>query len=126
MDFYRIAAPGLSRMPSSSKDANDWAATTGIFVDIPRTLETSNTIIVIDALDECETDLAKLLDFYFHRLDMPRVKWVLSSRGDEGLRKMPVNISKTAMLILDLDENSRCISGAANAYIATMFLGWLY
>ena len=38
--------------------------------------------IVIDALDECVTDLPKLLDFIAQKSSVsPRVKWIVSSRN---------------------------------------------
>ncbi|EOA86112.1 uncharacterized protein SETTUDRAFT_74779, partial [Exserohilum turcica Et28A] len=45
------------------EDTNAWVALTEIFADVLRDASLSATYLIIDALDECVTDLAKLLTF---------------------------------------------------------------
>src|SRR6266498_2815124 len=57
------------------EDANAWVALTEIFTDVLRDPSLNATYLIIDALDECVTDLPKLLDFVAKYLSVPsRVK----------------------------------------------------
>ncbi|KAK4194662.1 hypothetical protein QBC40DRAFT_353104 [Triangularia verruculosa] len=74
------------------------------------------TYLVIDALDECVTDLPKLLDFIV-RISPGRVKWLLSSRNEvliEG--KLKPDVGRTR-LSLELKANAIQVSHAIHAYI---------
>jgi hypothetical protein len=50
------------------EDANAWVALEEIFVDVLRDLTLRLTYLVIDALDECVTNLPMLLDFVAKQL----------------------------------------------------------
>ena len=98
------------------EDANGWVALSEIFINILQdpSLESANP--VIDALNECEDDLPKLLRLIVEMSSMfPHVKWIVSSRSwpkiEEGLEaaKQKVRLS------LELNEGS--ISSAVSIYI---------
>lgn len=70
--------------------------------------------IVIDALDECETDLKHLLNFIAQSAsDFPYVKWIVSSRNrldiEQGLRNSGTMFS--------LELNAEHVKHAINVYI---------
>jgi hypothetical protein len=63
-------------------DANAWMALTEILADVLRDPRLCTTYLTIDALDECVTDLPKLLDFVAKQSSTSvRVKWIVSSRN---------------------------------------------
>ena len=64
------------------EDANAWVALAKIFTDVLRDPSLTTTYLIIDALDECVTDLLKLLDFITKQSSASsRVKWIVSSRN---------------------------------------------
>ena len=64
------------------EDANAWVALTEIFADVLRDESLSTTYLIIDALDECVTDLPKLLGFIARQSSISsRAKWIVSSRN---------------------------------------------
>ncbi|EXA28436.1 hypothetical protein FOVG_19960 [Fusarium oxysporum f. sp. pisi HDV247] len=72
--------------------------------------------MIVDALDECETDLPQLLDFIVQSVSTPSsVKWIVSSRNrpdiEQGLYRAA---SKTR---LNLELNAHHIVQAVNAYV---------
>lgn len=96
------------------EDANTWVALTEIFTDIIQDQTMTSTYLVIDALDECITDLPKLLNFIVERSSIsPQVKWVVSSRNwpniKERLEKARQNLS--------LELNAESVSVAVKFFI---------
>jgi hypothetical protein len=53
---------------SMFKDANVWVTLTKIFAGVLQDLSLSTAYLIVDALDECVTDLLKLLDFVAKQL----------------------------------------------------------
>ncbi|UKZ53220.1 hypothetical protein TrVGV298_007012 [Trichoderma virens] len=87
-----------------------------IFSNILEDASLERTYIIIDALDECVTDLPKLLDFISTKSVLfSRVKWIVSSRNwpdiEDGLD------STTQQMRLCLELNEKSISAAVDAYI---------
>jgi WD40 repeat protein len=69
-------------------------------------------ILIIDALDECETNRHRLLDF----ITKPyRVKWIVSSRNWPDIEEKLDNAEQKVRLQLELNEDS--ISAAVDTYI---------
>ena len=69
-------------------DANAWFALSEIFTNILEDANLQNTYLIIDALDECITDLPKLLDFIVQKSSAySRVKWIVSSRNWPSIEK---------------------------------------
>ncbi|KAF2831144.1 NACHT-domain-containing protein [Ophiobolus disseminans] len=64
------------------EDANAWAALSEIFADMLQDASLSTTYLIIDALDECITDLPKLLNFIAKQSSASScIKWIVSSRN---------------------------------------------
>lgn len=98
------------------EDANAWFALSGIFVNILQDPSLNTTYLIIDALDECVTDLDKLLRLIVEIMPTsPRVKWVVSSRNllniEEGLNRASQKVK------LSLELNADSISTAVGIYI---------
>ncbi|KAL7931195.1 Pfs, NACHT and WD domain protein [Trichoderma chlorosporum] len=99
------------------EDVNAWTALSLIFVKVLQDTSKDNMILVIDALDECEADRVKLLDFILQHSSLPRVEWIITSRNGLNMeQKMSTHNSQT-LLSLELKENEACISHAVNTYI---------
>lgn len=99
------------------KDVNAWSALSEIFLNILKDMDANQqqTYIVIDALDECVTDLPKLLDFIAIKFAVfPHVKWIVSSRNWPDIEEQ-LAITQQISLRLELNEDS--ISAAVSAYI---------
>ncbi|KAK6448538.1 hypothetical protein FP744_10004788 [Trichoderma asperellum] len=100
------------------KDINAWTALSEIFLNILEDMDASlqQTYIIIDALDECVTDLPKLLDFITIKSALfSRVKWIVSSRNWPDIKEHLDSATQQISLCLELNENS--ISAAVSAYI---------
>jgi hypothetical protein len=98
-------------------DANSWIALSEIFTNILQDPSLMSTYLVIDALDECVTDLPKLLKLIVQKSSMSSVKWIVSSRNwpniEEGL-----SLHDSRMLLgLELKQNAEQVSHAVDAYI---------
>ena len=100
------------------EDTNPWVALSEIFTDVLQDPRLDGTYLVVDALDECVTDLPKLLDLIVQTSSVSsRVKWIVSSRNwpdiERGLR-----LDETrARLSLELKENAEQVSRAVGIHI---------
>ncbi|GAW26224.1 putative NWD1 protein [Rosellinia necatrix] len=101
-----------------------------VFVSLSRVLEDmlreaslSRAYILIDALDECETELPQLLTFIAANSSVsPRVKWLVSSRNKIEIEQH-LKLNGSAMnLSLELTQNAEQVSHAVNAYIDSKIL----
>jgi hypothetical protein len=100
------------------EDANAWVAFSDIFTDILRDSNLNNTYLVIDALDECVTDLPKLLDFIVQNSSVShRVKWIISSRNEAYIEQRLRLDNSGTRLSLELKENTAQVARAVVAYI---------
>ncbi|RMJ16016.1 hypothetical protein CDV36_004297 [Fusarium kuroshium] len=73
-----------------------------------------NVIFVVDALDECITDLKFLLDF-ISSTTSTQVRWIVSSRNINEIER---RLNKPQMnLALSLELNAESVSQAVNSYI---------
>lgn len=98
------------------RDVNAWAALSAIFLNILEDVSLKRTYIIIDALDECATDLPKLLDFVRTKSALfSHVKWIVSSRNWPDIEERLDSATQQMKLCLELNEKS--ISAAVNAYI---------
>ncbi|KAF2205561.1 NACHT-domain-containing protein [Delitschia confertaspora ATCC 74209] len=100
------------------EDTNAWVALTEIFTSILQDPSLNNTYLIIDALDECVTDLPKLLHFIEQKSSIyPRVKWIISSRNESNIeRRLSLDKSGTR-LSLERKGNAEKVSRAVNTYI---------
>jgi hypothetical protein len=100
------------------EDTNAWIALSEIFINILRDPSLNSTYFTIDALDECITDLPKLLDFIFRMSTIScRVKWIVSSRNEAYIEQTLRLDDSGIRLSLELKENAKEVSYAVNTYI---------
>lgn len=99
------------------EDANAWTALSQILIHVLQDTSIDDTILVIDALDECQSDQAKLLDFIFQHSSLHRVKWIITSRHGLNIEQKMKDLGSRILLSLELQENETCISNAVDAYI---------
>ncbi|PSN59031.1 hypothetical protein BS50DRAFT_682489 [Corynespora cassiicola Philippines] len=98
------------------EDANAWVALSGIFASIVQDPNLKITHFVIDALDECVTDLPKLLDFIVQMSSTSsRVKWIMSSRNWPNIEERLERAEDEVRLSLELNADS--VSTAVHSYI---------
>lgn len=102
------------------EDANAWIALSGMFKAMVQDLEKRNTVLVVDALDECIADLPKLLDLVVSTSSSSTpIKWLLSSRNEPHIEQKLRAIDAQGKLSLELKENAEHVSHAVNIYIDT-------
>ncbi|KAF2031647.1 HET-domain-containing protein [Setomelanomma holmii] len=98
------------------EDANAWVALTEIFADVLRDVSLSTTYLIIDALDECVTDLPKLLGFIARQSSVSsRVKWIVSSRNWPAIERELETAELQMRLSLELNPES--VATAVNIFI---------
>ena len=97
-------------------NANSWVALSEIFTNILQDPSLKSTYLVIDALDECVTDLPKLLDFIVQKSSVsPHVKWIISSRNWPNIEERLERAGYKVRLCLEL--NAESISTAVSIFI---------
>jgi hypothetical protein len=98
------------------EDANAWVALTEIFTDVLQDPQLRSTYLVVDALDECVTDLPKLLHFIAKQSSASsRVKWIVSSRNWPEIEEQLEQAGHKARLSLELNAGS--VSAAVGVFI---------
>jgi hypothetical protein len=98
------------------EDANAWVAITGIFTNMLQDPSLNTTYLIIDALDECVTNLPKLLDFVAKQSSLSsRVKWIVSSRNWPDIEERLEQAGHKMMISLEL--NAESVSAAVNVFI---------
>jgi hypothetical protein len=101
---------------SMFEDANAWVTLTDIFADVLRDPSLDTTHLIVDALDECVTDLPKLLGFVAKQSSASsRVKWIVSSRNWPGIEEQLEQAGHKVRLSLEL--NAASVSAAVSAFI---------
>jgi hypothetical protein len=88
---------------------NTWVALVEIFTDILQDLNLNKTYLIIDALDECVTDLPKLLNFIVQSSTSPHVKWIVSSRNWPDIDERLKNAGRNLSLKLNVDSVSTAV-----------------
>ncbi|KAH6871199.1 NACHT domain-containing protein [Thelonectria olida] len=97
-------------------DVNAWVALSEIFANILQDPNLKSTFLIIDALDECASDLPKLLNLIVEKSsESPHVKWVVSSRNWPNIEEQLETAGQKVRLCLELNEKS--ISAAVSIYI---------
>ncbi|KAG9231094.1 NACHT domain-containing protein [Amylocarpus encephaloides] len=98
------------------EDADAWTALCEIFKNILRDPNLNNIYLIIDALNECETDLPKLLDFIVQQSPTSsRVKWIVSSRNWPDIEEKLEMAGCKVRLCLELNPES--VSTAVGSFI---------
>lgn len=98
------------------EDTNAWVALSQIFTNIVEDPRLKNSYLVIDALDECVTDLSKILDLIVQKSSgSSYVKWVVSSRNwPEIEERLEMADQKVG---IGLELNAESVSAAVSNYI---------
>lgn len=97
-------------------DRNTWFAMKEIFTKILEDTKLEKTYLIIDALDECTTDLDALLDFIAQNSSMSsRVKWIISSRNWPNIEDRLQQAGHKVKLSLEL--NAESVSKAVSTFI---------
>lgn len=104
---YDVAGSNLFEGP------NVFSALLGVFANIFKHPDIIHVCFIVDALDECETDLPLLLDLI--NSTSSQVKWLVSSRNVRGIEKQLGPDQGQSQIILELNANS--ISNAVDVYI---------
>ncbi|EMD70142.1 hypothetical protein COCSADRAFT_107483 [Bipolaris sorokiniana ND90Pr] len=103
------------------EDMNAWVALTEVFTDVLRDPGLRTTYLVIDALDECVTDLPKLLDFIAKQsststsMSSSCNKWIVSSRNWPDIEEQLGKAERNVPLSLELNADS--VSAAVGIFI---------
>ncbi|APA15267.1 hypothetical protein sscle_14g100370 [Sclerotinia sclerotiorum 1980 UF-70] len=98
------------------KDANTFIALSEILKDILHDKNLKPTILIIDALDECQKDLPQLLRLIVSGLSIySRVKWLISSRNWPEIEEQLQHAEQGTRLSLEL--NAESVSAAVRWYI---------
>ncbi|KAF2730453.1 WD40 repeat-like protein [Polyplosphaeria fusca] len=98
------------------EDANAWVALSEIFTNVVQDPSLKSVYLVIDALDECVTDLPKLLDFIVQTSSVSsRVKWIMSSRNWPDIEERLEQAGDKVRLSLEL--NADFVSVAVRSYV---------
>jgi hypothetical protein len=98
------------------EDANAWVALSEIFTSILQNPSLKRTYLIVDALDECETNLPQLLNLVTRTaLISPRVKWIISSRNEPDIEaRLRLD---NAQMRLSLELNEEHVSHAVEMFI---------
>lgn len=99
------------------EDANAWHALCDILSDILEDPTLYSTYFLVDALDECLTDLPKLLKFIseLSSSGISHIKWIISGRNSLVIEDCLDYTSEKIRLSLELNEAS--VSEAVTVYI---------
>ena len=98
------------------EDANAWVVLLEIFEAVLQDPSRRMTYLIVDALDECVTDLPKLLEFVVKQSSASsRVKWIVSSRNWPDIEAQLERAGHKAKLSLEL--NAQSVAAAVDIFI---------
>jgi hypothetical protein len=98
------------------KDLNAWVALEEIWTDMLRDPRLNPTYLIIDALDECVTNLPKLLEFIAKQSSASScVKWIISSRNWPDIETQLERAGHKVKLSLEL--NAKSVAAAVDVFI---------
>ena len=96
------------------KDTNAWVALSEIFTDILQDPSLDGAYLIVDRLDECVTDLPKLLDLIVQTSSISfHIKWIVSSHNWPDISERLVNAGQN----LSLKLNAESVSAAVIIFI---------
>lgn len=96
------------------EDINAWTALTGILENMLQESECGGIYLIIDGLDECVTDLPKLLKFITKMSSTTKAKWIVSSRNWHRIQEQLEQPRDGLSLSLELNASS--ISNAVEVF----------
>ncbi|KAJ4126988.1 hypothetical protein NW768_008609 [Fusarium equiseti] len=114
LSYIRERFKELSKPLSDARLA--WPVLQKIFVGIFSAINDQKTYLIIDALDECREDRAKLLEFIVKQSTSLPVKWLLSSRRWPVIKEVLTTCPE--LLKLSLEDNEEDVSAAVGLYIS--------
>ncbi|CAG8364547.1 unnamed protein product [Penicillium salamii] len=94
-----------------------WNTLLDIFFNILLDPNVKIAYLIVDALDECNTDLPKLLDLIQMTSKLFRVKWIVSSRDWYNLTEILERTGQNRFLDIDLDAKNTTRNESLTAYI---------
>ncbi|KAM0178843.1 hypothetical protein ACHAPC_008311 [Botrytis cinerea] len=98
------------------KDVNTFIALSEILKDILQDKSLKPTILIVDALDECQNDLPQLLRLIVSSLSISsRIKWLVSSRNFPEIEEEIDQVKQGTTLSLEL--NAESVSAAIKWYV---------
>ncbi|GKT52382.1 vegetative incompatibility protein HET-E-1 [Colletotrichum spaethianum] len=100
------------------QDVNSWDALSKMLFSILEESSLQNTYLVIDALDECETDLSQLLRLINQVSSLSHAKLIVSSRNRHDIEDKLRPTETQTRLVLELKENAQHVSWAVDTYIS--------
>ncbi|KAL8350991.1 hypothetical protein RB598_005988 [Gaeumannomyces tritici] len=121
VDVRRGLLKYLRRSYDDAKEAlfqgpNLWIALEGVLFEMLQDPALEDALIIIDALDECQTERHPLLDFISKAtVTCPRVKWIVSSRNWPDIEERLRPAEQATRLSLEINEDA--VSAAVNAFI---------
>ncbi|KAL8295725.1 hypothetical protein RB597_009191 [Gaeumannomyces tritici] len=121
VDIRRDLLKYLRRSYDDAKEAlfqgpNLWVALERILFDMLQDPAMEDALIIIDALDECQTERHPLLDFISKAtVTCPRVKWIVSSRNWLDIEERLRPAEQATRLSLEINEDA--VSAAVDAFI---------
>ncbi|KAF7183375.1 hypothetical protein CNMCM7691_003574 [Aspergillus felis] len=99
----------------SFEGENAWFALLRVFTNILEDSHLKSTFLIIDALDECTTDLSRLLHLLVQKSTAySHVQWVVSSRNWPSIEN---GLNGTNPIELNLELNEHTLSAAINSFI---------
>lgn len=96
------------------EDKNTWEALSGIFSAILRDDSLQSVVFILDALDECTSERARLIDLVKKSSASPKVKWIVSSRDWPEIEEQ---LFMSSCSVLSLEMNQESITGAVDVFI---------
>ena len=99
------------------EDANSFILLSKILMNMLEDSSLQRVCLVVDALDECDSDLPKLLSFILQTAKQSKVKWLVSSRNILDIEKKLRLDERQLRLCLEIGSNISSVSKAVDAYI---------
>ncbi|KAL7941685.1 sugar transporter domain-containing protein [Trichoderma barbatum] len=98
------------------QDANSWVVLSQMFTKLLDDPSLEGQVFMIDALDECQADLERLLDLLVGKSANSHARWIVSSRNWTGIEAKLGTISQKIRFSLELNEES--VSEAVSFFVA--------
>jgi hypothetical protein len=93
------------------EDSNAWIVLTDVCAKMLADPKLQTTYLIIDALDECTTDLNELLELIAkHSASSSRVKWLVSSRNRPDIEQQLEQADNKVRLSLELNASSVAVA----------------
>lgn len=99
------------------EDTNAWIALSKSFMNMIDDPSLKRVCLVVDALDECDKDLRRLLTFILQTAKHPKIKWLVSSRNVLEIEKVLKADDLQLRLCLEVDNNITSVVQAVGSYI---------